>query len=60
MSAEVVTVGHTDVPSDGGSTSGCVAADFGSDVAGKIALIQRGTCAFTAKLQNALKAMLSA
>ena len=56
VSAEVVTVGHTDVPSDGGSTSGCVAADFGSDVQGRIALIQRGTCAFTAKLQNALKA----
>ena len=30
VTAEVVPVGHTDVPSDGGSTSGCVAADFPS------------------------------
>jgi Zn-dependent M28 family amino/carboxypeptidase len=56
VSAEVVTVGHTDVPSDGGSVSGCDPADFGSNVNGAIALIQRGTCAFTQKLQNALKA----
>ena len=56
VSAEVVRVGHTDVPSDGGSTSGCVAADFGSDVNGAIALIQRGTCAFTQKLQLAQRA----
>jgi Zn-dependent M28 family amino/carboxypeptidase len=46
----VVGVGHTDVPSDGGSTSGCVASDYPAEVEGAIALIQRGTCAFTAKL----------
>src|SRR5215216_1309945 len=46
----VVGVGHTDVPSDGGSTSGCVASDYPAEVSGAIALIQRGTCAFTAKL----------
>jgi Zn-dependent M28 family amino/carboxypeptidase len=56
VTAEVVPVGHTEVPADGGSTSGCVAADFPATVKGNIALIQRGTCAFTAKLQNALKA----
>jgi Zn-dependent M28 family amino/carboxypeptidase len=56
VSAEVIPVGHTDVPSDGGSTSGCVAADYPAAVSGKIALIQRGTCAFTAKTQLAQKA----
>jgi len=56
VSAEVVTVGHTDVPSDGGSVSGCDPADFGTNVNGKIALIQRGTCAFVLKLQNAVAA----
>ena len=56
VTAEVIPVGHTDVPSDGGSTSGCVAADYPAAVSGKIALIQRGTCAFTAKTQLAQKA----
>jgi Zn-dependent M28 family amino/carboxypeptidase len=56
VSAEVVAVGHTEVPADGGSTSGCDPADYGTDVKGAIALVQRGTCAFTQKLQNALKA----
>ena len=53
---EVVPVGHTEVPADGNSTSGCVAADFTTAVKDHIALIQRGTCGFTTKLQNALKA----
>jgi Zn-dependent M28 family amino/carboxypeptidase len=36
------------------STSGCQAADFtGVDVAGKIALMQRGDCDFVVKVQNA-------
>ncbi|MDG4792932.1 M28 family peptidase [Micromonospora sp. WMMD1082] len=36
------------------STSGCEASDFdGVDVAGKIALLQRGTCAFGDKAVNA-------
>jgi Zn-dependent M28 family amino/carboxypeptidase len=56
VTAEVIPVGHTDVPSDGGSTSGCVAADYPATVKGNIALIQRGTCAFTAKTQLAQKA----
>src|SRR5262245_51403582 len=53
---EVVPVGSTQVPSPGGSTSGCVESDFTAANSGTIALIQRGTCAFTAKLQNAVKA----
>ncbi|WP_030171553.1 M28 family peptidase [Spirillospora albida] len=35
------------------STSGCEAADFAGFVSGRIALIQRGTCPFTTKVQNA-------
>jgi Zn-dependent M28 family amino/carboxypeptidase len=36
-----------------GSTSGCEPADFNASVNGKIALIQRGTCTFLLKAQNA-------
>ena len=35
------------------STSGCEAADFSAEVAGKIALLQRGTCPFGTKVANA-------
>jgi Zn-dependent M28 family amino/carboxypeptidase len=35
------------------STSGCEATDFGPDVVGKIALLQRGTCDFGLKVENA-------
>jgi Zn-dependent M28 family amino/carboxypeptidase len=52
----VIGVGHTQVPSTGGSTSGCVAGDYPAEVSGNIALIQRGTCAFTEKLDLAEKA----
>ncbi|TMR09106.1 M20/M25/M40 family metallo-hydrolase [Nonomuraea turkmeniaca] len=38
------------------STSGCEAADFAGFVAGRIALIQRGTCPFVTKVQNAAAA----
>jgi Zn-dependent M28 family amino/carboxypeptidase len=38
------------------STSGCEAADFPASVAGKVALIQRGTCTFGEKAQNAQNA----
>jgi Zn-dependent M28 family amino/carboxypeptidase len=37
----------------GTSTSGCEATDFAGFVAGNIALIQRGTCTFGEKVQNA-------
>ena len=35
------------------SSSGCTASDFSGFVAGRIALIQRGTCNFGVKVQNA-------
>ncbi|MFI9558603.1 M28 family peptidase [Nonomuraea endophytica] len=38
------------------STSGCEPADFTGFVAGRIALIQRGTCAFAQKIRNAGRA----
>ena len=41
------------IPPTGGSTSGCEAADFAGFAAGNIALIQRGTCTFALKAQNA-------
>ncbi|MGN9841518.1 M28 family metallopeptidase [Nonomuraea sp. H19] len=38
------------------STSGCEQSDFAGFVAGRIALIQRGTCAFALKIRNAGRA----
>jgi Zn-dependent M28 family amino/carboxypeptidase len=35
------------------SNSGCEAADFPANTAGNVALIQRGTCSFVAKINNA-------
>jgi Zn-dependent M28 family amino/carboxypeptidase len=43
-------------PSTGGSTSGCEGADFAGFPAGDIALMQRGTCTFAAKTDNAFTA----
>jgi Zn-dependent M28 family amino/carboxypeptidase len=40
-------------PASNTSTSGCEAADFAGFPAGHIALMQRGTCGFVVKLQNA-------
>ncbi|MEW9554521.1 M28 family metallopeptidase [Nonomuraea sp. NPDC050783] len=42
------------------STSGCEASDFAGFVAGRIALVQRGTCPFATKVQNARLAGASA
>ena len=42
------------------SASGCTAADFSGFVSGNIALIQRGTCTFALKAQNARSAGASA
>ena len=42
------------------STSGCEASDFAGFTAGNIALIQRGTCAFGVKAENAEQAGASA
>ena len=47
------------VPSPGamnGNTSGCEAADFAGFVPGHIALMQRGTCGFNVKAENAAAA----
>jgi len=43
-------------PADNGNTSGCEAADFAGFPAGAIALMQRGTCTFQVKLNNAAAA----
>ena len=52
-----VTIPPTPAPS---STSGCEAADFAGFTAGNIALVQRGTCDFLVKAQNAVAAGASA
>jgi len=44
------------IPSTGGSTSGCESTDFAGFPAGAIALVQRGTCDFVVKVQNAINA----
>jgi len=54
--ADLQPVGGILIPSTGGSTSGCAASDFTGFVAGRIALIQRGTCTFDQKVQNAQSA----
>jgi hypothetical protein len=51
--AQVKPAGHTIMPPTGGSASGCDPGDFDSSFAGKIALIQRGTCNFGVKVLNA-------
>jgi Zn-dependent M28 family amino/carboxypeptidase len=51
--ADLQPVGGILIPSIGGSTSGCAASDFTGFVAGRVALIQRGTCTFSAKIANA-------
>jgi Zn-dependent M28 family amino/carboxypeptidase len=44
-------------PAEPGSSSGCEATDFsGLDVTGKVALMQRGTCDFAVKVENAAAA----
>ena len=53
MTAPVVPTNDIQIPSTGGSTSGCEPEDYPTAVDGAIALIQRGTCAFVQKLQLA-------
>jgi Zn-dependent M28 family amino/carboxypeptidase len=52
----VVPTNDVLIPSVGGSTSGCEMSDFPAETDGAVSLIQRGTCGFTLKLQNAVKA----
>jgi Zn-dependent M28 family amino/carboxypeptidase len=53
VTAAVVPTNDLVLPPVGGSTSGCELADFPASVAGKIALVQRGTCTFRQKAENA-------
>jgi hypothetical protein len=48
-----ITIPPTPVPS---STSGCEGSDFAGFTPGNIALVQRGTCTFFQKAQNAITA----
>jgi len=50
--AQIKPAGGIVIPSPGGTASGCDPSDF-SGFAGKIALIQRGTCTFSQKIANA-------
>jgi aminopeptidase Y len=45
-----------DMPPTSNSTSGCEAADFAGFIPGNIALIQRGTCYYSTKAENAQNA----
>jgi hypothetical protein len=54
--AQIQPAGGTLMPPTGGSTSGCDPSNFDSTFAGKIALIQRGTCNFGVKVLNATAA----
>jgi Zn-dependent M28 family amino/carboxypeptidase len=54
--AKVVPTNDIVIPSPGGSTSGCEMSDFPAATSGAVSLIQRGTCAFTQKLANAVEA----
>ncbi len=59
VTGPIFVVGRTVVPPPGGagsSNSGCDPADFAGIPAGAVALIQRGTCPFTQKYDNAVDA----
>jgi Zn-dependent M28 family amino/carboxypeptidase len=56
VTAPVVPVSNIVIPSPGGTASGCEAGDYPAAIDGAIALIQRGTCAFTQKLALAAEA----
>ena len=51
--ADLQPAGGILIRSTGGSASGCDPSDFSGFGAGRIALIQRGTCTFDQKIQNA-------
>ncbi len=59
VSGPIFVAGNTVIPQPppaGSGVSGCAPADFTGMPDGAIALIQRGTCPFTQKYQNALDA----
>jgi Zn-dependent M28 family amino/carboxypeptidase len=53
---KVVPTNDIVIPSPGGTTSGCEMSDFPDATKDAVSLIARGTCGFTLKLQNAVKA----
>jgi Zn-dependent M28 family amino/carboxypeptidase len=57
VTAPIITTGTAEIPLPGGPGSGadgCEATDWaGQDLTGKVALIQRGTCPFVAKIEVA-------
>ncbi|HXV56906.1 MAG TPA: M28 family peptidase [Gaiellaceae bacterium] len=53
VTAPLVAAGGITIPSPGGSESGCSAGDFAGFPAGAVALVQRGTCTFRQKAENA-------
>jgi Zn-dependent M28 family amino/carboxypeptidase len=53
VTAPLQAVGGIVIPSSGGATSGCSEEDFAGFEPGNIALIQRGTCDFRVKAENA-------
>lgn len=55
VSAEIEAV-DVNLEGDRASTSGCEAEDFADFTAGSIALVQRGTCDFRVKVENAAAA----
>lgn len=55
VTADLIPV-DLNLAGDHASTSGCEAADFDASMQGKIALIQRGTCTFRIKADNAAAA----
>ena len=56
VTATLVATNDIVIPPVGGSNSGCEASDFPGSTAGSIALIQRGTCTFRQKADNAIAA----
>jgi Zn-dependent M28 family amino/carboxypeptidase len=56
VTAPLQAVGGIVIPPAGGSTSGCSEEDFAGFEPGNIALIQRGTCDFRVKAENAEEA----
>jgi Zn-dependent M28 family amino/carboxypeptidase len=59
VTAELYLAGGIDIPpgpNPSDSDSGCDPAHFTADAVGKIALIQRGTCTFEQKVENAANA----
>ena len=53
FTARLALAGGITIPSPGGSTSGCTAAEYAGFPAGAIALVQRGTCSFREKAEAA-------